>query len=135
MTLVPSAAPALWTIERANRALPLVRRIVDDLVRAHAEWRDLVERYALASAANTPARPDPEAARLQLAAERVAKDVDAFVRELTELGLECKSVESGLVDFLAEREGRPVYLCWRAGEKSVTHWHELDAGFAGRQSL
>lgn len=135
MTRVPSAASALWTVERANRALPLVRRIVDDLVRAHAEWRDLVERYALACAANSLVRPDPQAARLQMAAERVAKDVDEFMRELAELGVECKSIESGLVDFPAERDGRTVYLCWRAGEPSVTHWHEFDAGFGGRQPL
>jgi hypothetical protein len=40
-----------------------------------------------------------------------------------------------LVDFRALMEGREVYLCWLLGEEEVTHWHELDAGFAGRQSL
>jgi hypothetical protein len=132
---MPSAASTLWTVERANRALPLVRRIVDDLVRAHAEWRDIVERFTLASARNTAAVPDPEALRLQREAGRSAAEVDAFVRELAELGVECKSLDSGLVDFPSEREGRVVYLCWRQGEAQVTHWHETDAGFQGRQPL
>ena len=129
------AASAPWTVERANRALPLVRRIVEDLVRTHAQWRDLVERFTLASVSHTPLHPNPEAVRLQREAERAAIDVDAFASELAELGVECKSLDTGLVDFPAEREGRVVYLCWKVGEPAVTHWHEVDAGFAGRRSL
>lgn len=128
------AAAALWTLERANRALPLVRRIVADLVQAHAKWRDLVERFTIATALSTT-RPSPEAERLQREAARAASEIEGFVQELVELGVECKSLESGLVDFPAEREGRVVYLCWRDGEEAVTHWHEVDAGFAGRQPL
>jgi hypothetical protein len=39
------------------------------------------------------------------------------------------------VDFYGLQEGRLVFLCWRLGEDRVTHWHELDAGFAGRQEI
>jgi hypothetical protein len=39
------------------------------------------------------------------------------------------------VDFPSLREGRIVYLCWRLGEDEVAWWHEVDAGFAGRQRL
>lgn len=134
MTPAPSTAPALWTVERANRAIPLVRRIVADLVQTHARWRDLVERFTVASALST-ATASPEAERLQREVEAAAKEIEGFVGELTALGVECKSLEIGLVDFPAEREGRVVHLCWRAGEDAVTHWHEVDAGFAGRQPL
>ena len=41
----------------------------------------------------------------------------------------------GLCDFPSLRDGRPVYLCWRLGEPQVLHWHELNAGVAGRQLL
>jgi hypothetical protein len=124
----------LWTVDRANRALPLVRRIVADLVATHARWRDLVERFTIASAMSST-KLSPEAERLQRDTERAATEIDGFVRELAELGVECKSLESGLVDFPAERDGRVVYLCWRDGEAAVTHWHEVDAGFSGRQPL
>ena len=40
-----------------------------------------------------------------------------------------------MVDFHSRIEGRDVFLCWRLGEEEITHWHELDAGFAGRQEL
>jgi hypothetical protein len=54
---------------------------------------------------------------------------------IQELGCELKDIDMGLVDFPALREGRVVYLCWRYGEDRLRYWHELDAGFAGRQPL
>jgi hypothetical protein len=57
------------------------------------------------------------------------------VRSLQELGVEVKDINQGLVDFLARRDGHDVYLCWRYDEPRITHWHELDTGFAGRQPL
>ena len=124
-----------WTVERANRALLLLRRIAEDLVRTYGEWRGLMDRFELRSANATPARPDPELELLQRGIQRAAAEIEGFVKELDQLGVECKAMDRGLFDFPAEREGRAVYLCWLRGEPAVTHWHELDAGFAGRQPL
>ncbi len=121
----------LWTAERANRALPLVRRIADDLVRTYGEWRTLLGQFDIASSGLDTA----EAERLQREIQRAASDIEGFLGELSALGIECKSVESGLFDFPSERDGRVVYLCWRHGERAVTHWHEVEAGFAGRQEI
>lgn len=57
------------------------------------------------------------------------------VRRLQALGVEVKDINQGLVDFPAKRGGRDIYLCWRYDEPSITHWHDIDAGFAGRQPL
>ena len=46
-----------------------------------------------------------------------------------------ESVQQGLVDFPSIREGREVYLCWLEGEQEIGYWHDVDAGFAGRQPL
>ena len=55
---------------------------------------------------------------------------------LASLGAEAKApLDAGLVDFPGEMDGRLIYLCWRLGEPSIQHWHEIDAGFAGRQPL
>jgi hypothetical protein len=124
----------LWTAERANRALPLVRRIADDLVRTYELWRKLVAEFEVVSIGVTSAAT-AEAERLQREAQRAATDIEGFVQELTALGVECKSLESGLFDFPSERDGRIVYLCWLHGERTVGHWHEIDGGFAGRQPL
>jgi hypothetical protein len=130
-----TSATQLWTPERATSALPLLRRIADDLVRSYAEWRDLVGRFELASVTAVPGRANAEAEQLQKEVLRAATEIEGFRQELAELGVECKSPETGLFDFPSEREGRPVYLCWMRGERTVSHWHDLDAGFAGRRSL
>lgn len=130
-----AVAPEAWTPERANKALPLVRRIVDDIVLAYRRWQELVERFELAALRSTPDAPDPEAEQLQRDVQLAAREVQGFVAELTSLGVECKSYEAGLVDFPAERDGEPIYLCWQRGEPRVAHWHPRDTGFAGRQPL
>jgi hypothetical protein len=63
------------------------------------------------------------------------KRLDGLVRQVLATGVEIKDINSGLVDFLALREGREVYLCWQYGEDEIGFWHDLDAGFAGRQAL
>ena len=54
---------------------------------------------------------------------------------ITTAGIEIKDLDTGLCDFYSLREGREVYLCWKLGEPHVGYWHEIEAGFAGRQSL
>ena len=49
--------------------------------------------------------------------------------------MELKDYQTGLIDFIGRHEGRDVYLCWKLGEEQITHWHELNAGFAGRQPV
>ena len=122
-----------FTIEQANRTLPLVRRIVQDIVDHYARWQELVR--ALDVLAAGPAPDTVRIDRLQRDVQAAARTIDAFVRELTDLGVEMKGFDVGLVDFPGEMDGHPVYLCWRLGEPAVAHWHERDAGFAGRQPL
>jgi hypothetical protein len=28
-----------------------------------------------------------------------------------------------------------VLLCWKLGEKAITHWHGVSEGFAGRKQI
>ena len=64
--------------------------------------------------------------------ERALRDE---VTWLADRGILLRDPETGLIDFLGEREGRPVYLCWRLGEDAVGFWHELTTGFTGRKPL
>jgi len=61
--------------------------------------------------------------------------VRGLLSAVQEMGVVVKDIDRGLVDFPAVMDGREVYLCWQLGEESVGYWHELDAGFPGRQSL
>ena len=125
----------MFTAESANRTLPLVSRIVGDIVSQHARWRQTCDEYELLAGSVRADRPDPRAATAEMEMERLAREIDSYERELDELGIILKDRQAGLVDFPGELEGRVVLLCWRLGESAVTWWHEVDAGYAGRQRL
>ena len=128
----------LFTVEQANAALPLVRAIVKDLAELS---RDVVERQQRLShlmGGRDPDSDDPyssELAQIEQDLEKDAERLQEYVEELRQLGVEPKNGPEGLVDFPSLMDGRIVYLCWKLGEPEVLHWHELDAGFLGRQAL
>lgn len=128
----------LFTIEHANAMLPLVRAITTDLA---GLARDVVDRrHRLASLTGGRERKpgDPysdELAQIEAELEKDAHRLQEYVEELRELGVEPKGAVDGLVDFPSLMDGRIVFLCWKLGEAEVTHWHDLDSGFSGRQSL
>ena len=125
----------IFTIEEANRTLPLVSRIVDDLVRDHRIWEDKVREFELATVGSSPEHPDAIAELLQSEAQRLARDIEGYIAELNDLGVIVKGMDTGLVDFRGQMDGREVYYCWKLGEPSVMYCHEIDAGFVGRQRL
>ena len=124
-----------FTVDEANRMLPLVRRIVSDAVRDYWRWQDKVRDFEVAALRSSPDQPDEVAEQLQGEATRLAEEIDGYLGELAELGVLFKGFDTGLVDFPAEVDGRPVLLCWQLGEENVRFYHEEDAGFMGRQPL
>lgn len=127
-----------YTVEDANRTLPLVRRIVSDAVRDYWRWQDKVRQYedvAAQRGIEEPGELGELAERLERETEALARDIDGYIAEIRQLGVEFKGFDTGLVDFPGEVDGKPVLLCWQLGEESVQYWHEEDAGFAGRQPL
>jgi hypothetical protein len=125
-----------FTLSEANRTLPLVKRIVQDVASFYPSWQELVSRYELIAA---EARPDwgesPEQLGLKSQIDDVARKINACLVELEQIGCEFKGFEEGLVDFHGKLEEREILWCWKMGEDRITHWHELDAGFAGRQPI
>lgn len=128
----------LFTIEQANATLPLVRAITTDLANLARDVVDRRHRLGLLTAGRELKKGDPysdELAQIEKDLQRDGQRLQEFVNELRELGVEPKGAVDGLIDFPAEMDGRIVLLCWKLGEPEVLHWHELDAGYAGRQSL
>tara|TARA_B100000686_G_C16790950_1_gene978668 strand:+ start:1182 stop:1562 length:381 start_codon:yes stop_codon:yes gene_type:complete len=66
---------------------------------------------------------------------RIVLQLNRLVNVLTSKGCVIKGLDQGLIDFPTMREGREVFLCWKNPESEITHWHDLDAGYAGRQKL
>jgi len=130
-----SEALKVFTIEEANRTLPLVSRIVADLIALHPQWRAAVAAFEAAQVGVTAAAESDDARKLRLEAGRLAGEIETCLDELGQIGCIFKDFETGLIDFPAFHEDRMVYLCWRHGEPRIEHWHELDSGFAGRRPL
>jgi hypothetical protein len=117
-----------YTLGEANRALPLVTRIVRDIVNAHERATQLQAKIEELPGAK-------EAAHAQDQLDSALDRLQDYVDELAALGVELKDYETGLIDFPGRHDGRDVCLCWKLGEERVGHWHEVHAGFAGRQPV
>jgi hypothetical protein len=117
-----------FTVAEANRSLPYVARIVEDLSACYGQVKEF--RRRMEAAAGREGREQLEAEY-----ERSMDQLSGLVDELQQVGVELKDFEKGLLDFPAVHAGREIYLCWHRGERSVETWHELDAGFAGRQDV
>jgi hypothetical protein len=125
----------LFTVDQANRTLPLVRKIVEDVVHQHRRWRETILELDLVGAAARPDDPPQRTEELERQAVALARELEGYQRELEGLGIQLKDRRQGLVDFPSEMGGRTVLLCWRLGESEVQFWHEVDAGFSGRRPL
>ena len=128
----------LFTVEEANATLPLVGAIAGDLSRLTRDVMDRRQRLSHIAANRELSSGDPyddELALVERELERDTQKLREYVEELRDLGVEPKGAADGLVDFPAMLDGRIVYLCWRIDEPEILYWHELDAGFAGRQPL
>ncbi len=125
-----------FTLEEANRTLPYVGPIVADILAAYKRWRTGVRKYEnLAAQKQGKEGESPELASMRGEVDDVAQQINAYLEELSTVGCVFKGFDEGLVDFYSKLDGRDVFLCWKLGESEISYWHELDAGFAGRQEL
>lgn len=128
-----------YTVEEANQTLPYVKRVVADIVAQVAgiqERKERLERVARSRGKRASDEfYDEELAQVEADIVRELETLKVFISELDLIGVEIKDLSRGLIDFYSMMDGREVYLCWMHGEEEIAHWHELDAGFSGRQSL
>ena len=123
--------PRLFTLEQANQLLQTLRPLVDNLVatRDHiVTIRPELDSGVQKALGNGASKATGELLKLFRRIERLIKEVHSY-------GVLVKDVDQGLLDFPAEKDGRVVFLCWKHGEASIGHWHDLDAGFGGRKPL
>ena len=125
-----------YTLDEATAMLPLLRSILRDVTTLANELRDRYECLVRMKQSDGLDKAHEEEAR-QLATEfeRGQQKMREYELELEKLNVELKDYYTGLIDFRHLKDGREVYLCWRLGEPEITHWHELDAGVAGRQKI
>ena len=126
----------IFTLEEAERTLPLLRRILTDLRAEYRIWQDAGADYELLTAG---ARADRGGSKELLAARRAmtesADRISGYLDEIAAIGCLFKGFDAGLVDFYTLREDRLVFLCWRVDEDHITHWHDVESGYSGRQPV
>lgn len=107
-----------------------------DIAGLYPAWRDLVYRYEFVAAQAKPETGElPEQLDLKRQIDAVAHQINDFLAELEQVGCVFKGFPDGLVDFYGKLDGRDIFWCWKLGEDEIHHWHELEAGFAGRQEI
>ncbi|HEY0378783.1 MAG TPA: DUF2203 domain-containing protein [Pyrinomonadaceae bacterium] len=123
----------LFSVEEANAMLPSVRGILARIQRAHSR---LVSCQA--SAKHAAEGADLGGGGMADGPRYVSLlfELSARAGELEALGVQLKDYTRGLIDFPSLRDGRVILLCWQLGEgDQIEWWHDVEAGFAGRQPL
>jgi hypothetical protein len=123
-------AERLFSRDEANLLLPRLRPLLERAREVSTAMgdRDRVRRLRSVTMSNGGG-----AAAREMMAE--GEELSRVVTEIARLGVVVRDPSSGLVDFPAERDGEPIYLCWRLGEDEVAHWHDRESGFSGRRPL
>ena len=121
----------IYTVREARAALPRVAALMELVQVARGEIMELRPkvwpflRRRIGNGGNV---------HITDLTEQFAR-LDGAVRQIMAMGILVKDVDKGILDFLAMRHGRRVYLCWQHGEETIDYWHDIDAGFAGRQPV
>jgi hypothetical protein len=128
-----------FTLDEAHSLLPVLESLLrtaiaskDLMEEVDAEQQELHHRIFLGGGMFLDVVPLARRKAERIKAEQRAKDALA---EIDSIGVQVKDIDIGLLDFPCEVEGRIILLCWKLGEKSITHWHGTDEGFAGRKPV
>lgn len=124
-----------FTPTQAHALLPILQKEMQQLQPKYKNLRALFEECA--SENNMPV-DDARLREVCLADEGIRElffEVEESLCFFSELGVECRSIEKGQIDFPCLFSDRIVFLCWTVGEPSITHWHEVDQEFSSRQPL
>jgi hypothetical protein len=133
--------PRVYTVDEANALVPQFEAAFGRLDALRDSLRQTkIKLTALemiwGSKVNSTECPDhAEGQHLVHQLKELEEGFQVVLHELGELSATVKDVEAGLVDLYHVRDGHLVFLCWKRGEERFAAWHDVDAGFAGRQAL
>lgn len=127
----------LFSVAEVNALIPRLEQIFEEIAGLRERARPLQEALEQLDRQIRSNGVDHSAEQgaLQRQLDALTTELTDLLGEIATLGGEVKDLDLGLVDFPHQRQGRIVYLCWRRGEDRVRFWHDLSAGFAGRQPL
>jgi hypothetical protein len=132
-------ADRTFTLDEAQSLLPvlesLLRTAIDGkklIETVDAELQELAHKVFLSGGLLVNI---VQVARRTAEREKTIQRVKDTLAEIDATGVQVKDLDIGLLDFPCQVEGRTVLLCWKLGEKGITHWHDTSEGFAGRKPI
>jgi len=120
-----------FTVEEANALLTEIRPLMADLLNRRGKVVEM--RRDLVPILKRPHHDVGGSLASEIVQDFIA--IERLAKKIRSYGCVIKDLNAGLVDFLSERNGRDVYLCWRFNEPAVEYYHELHTGFNGRERV
>jgi hypothetical protein len=127
--------PRLFTVDEANELLPTLRPLVEQILENIRRLKSASEAVIRRGNIDPDAPDLMDRLREDTEIARLIGQVKGWVEEINGYGCICKGVEQGLIDFPCLFGTEVVFLCWQIGEASVSFWHRIEDGFAGRKPL
>ena len=139
MVVITTMSDRTFTLDEAQSLLTVLESLLRTAIHSkklmeavEAELQALNHRIFLNGGTHVDVIPIARRKAERAKAEQRAKDALA---EIDSIGVQVKDLEIGLLDFPCLVDGRVILLCWKLGEKSITHWHGTQEGFAGRKPV
>ena len=134
--------PRYFTLDEVNGQIPALAEAFGRVMQIRAQLKALYrrldeKRFAPADehfSVNIPGAP-PDVLRDRANFKALVETLREELERVHATGCVIKDVETGLVDWPAQTQGREIFLCWQYGEKEVAFWHDLETGFAGRRPV
>lgn len=128
-----------YTLDAANAVLPKVKELaaqIREMENLREEKQKAYSEIMYAIAQNGGDISETYIDQLTKSLERSTRQTQRLLESLRrKFRCEVKGLHPLLVDFYSMRDGREVYLCWKEDEEAITHWHDLESGFAGREPI
>jgi hypothetical protein len=120
-----------YTLAEARATLPMIKQL---MAQAQSARREILRLRPEAWPALSKAASNGGSREAGQLAQQFSR-LESGVKGIMAYGVLIKDLDTGLVDFLGERDGHEILLCWRYGEEDILFWHDLQTGFAGRQPI
>lgn len=120
-----------FSLEEANLILEIIRPLMGEIQKIRQNILATQPETWSAIECSAGNGGNPAMSRLVQSFDRL----DYLLHRIQETGAQVKDINTGLLDFPALRDEHEVYLCWQVGENQIESWHEIEAGFAGRQPI
>ena len=128
-----------FTLQEAQVLLPVLKSLLKQAIDGKklietidAEFQELAQRIFLSGGLLVEIG---KVAVRRAEREKTAQRIKDVVAEIDATGVQVKDLDMGLLDFPCVVDGKTILLCWKMGEEKITHWHDLEEGYAGRKLI